>query len=312
MNLLSRAASLLLLLTPCASVLASDAIALVNGKPVSREAVVNLLIESHGLAAMQQLVLLELARQETQAAGLSVSRADIQREYEQSVDRLLIVEAPGERIEPADKRRVLDLLLEQKGISHAEFMISMERNAHLRKLVEKSIVLSEATLREEFSRTYGERVEVRDIIVADSSALSAALEALNRGEDFARVAERFSRHPSAAQGGLLPPFSFADDQIPPLVREAAFALAPGEVSAPLRVEERFHVLKLERRLPPEHARFEDVRAEVERSLRDRVVTAEMSRRAATSFEQATVKVLEPRLREPFEALRKRAAGQKQP
>ncbi|MBK8913901.1 MAG: peptidyl-prolyl cis-trans isomerase [Phycisphaerales bacterium] len=307
----SAALSILLLFFPHVAI-ASDAIALVNGKPVSREAVVNLLIESHGLAALQQMVLLELARQETQAAGIAVSRADVQREYEQSVERLLTAEAPGERIEAVDKRRVLDLLLEQKGISHAEFMISMERNAHLRKLVEKNVVLSEATLREEFSRTYGERVEVRDIIVADSAALSAALEALNRGEDFARVAERFSRHPSATQGGLLPPFSFADDQIPPLVREAAFALAPGEVSAPLRVEERFHVLRLERRLPPEHVRFEDVRAEVERSLRERVVTTEMSRRAAALFEKATVKVLEQRLREPFDALRQRAAAPSRP
>lgn len=285
----------------------ADAIALVNGKPVTRQAVVNLLLESHGIDALQQLVLLELARQEAERAGVKVSAADVQREYDRSVEKLAAAANPGQQLDAALRQRALEAILAQKGISHAEFRISMERNAYLRKLVEGRLEISESTLREEFARTHGARVVVRDIVLADTNELTAALQALNQGGDFADVARRYSRHPSAANGGQLPAFAFNDDAIPPLVREAAFGLQPGEVSAPLRVEERFHVLKLEQRLAPESVRFEDVRSAVAEQLRERVVPQEMGRLAAELFEKAAVKVLEPGLKGKFDELRQRAA-----
>ena len=183
----------------------------------------------------------------------------------------------------------------------------MERNAYLRKLVETEIKISEPTLREEFARTYGERVQIRDIVIADAKELSAALDALNKGMDFAEVAKRFSQHPTAPLGGQLEPFAFDDDRIPPLVRESAFGLRPGEVSSPLRVDERFHIIQLERRVSPDNVKFEDVKAQVEEKLRDRVIPQEMSKLAAELFEKAQIKVLDAKLKDKFEELKKQAA-----
>lgn len=290
-----------------------EAIALANGKPVSREAVLNLLLESHGIEALQQILLLDLARQEAERRGIKVTQADVQREYDSSVERLAraaAAGAPDGKLTDADKRRALDLMLEQKGLSHAEFSIGMERNAYLRKLVETQVKITDATLREEFARTYGERVQIRDIVIADAKELTAAMDALNKGMDFAEVAKRFSQHPSAPLGGQFEPFTFDDDRIPALVRESAFGLRPGEVSSPLRVEERFHIVKLEQRLAPENVKFDDVKAQVEDKLRDRVIPQEMSKLAAELFEKAQVKVLEPKLKDKFEELKKQAAQQK--
>lgn len=212
-------------------------------------------------------------------------------------------------MDEAAKRRALQTLLEQRGLSLAEFRLSMERNAHLRKLVEQSVVITEQTLREEYSRTYGEKVQVRHIQVAESSDLNEVLNRLNRGDDFAVVARELSRNPeSAAKGGELPAFAFDEASIPPVLREAAFALKPGEVSSPIRVEKWFHILKLERRIAPENVRFEDVKPQVEQALRERVIPQEMNRKATELYQQAKIKVIDAKLRDQYEELQKKAAA----
>ncbi|MCH7873278.1 MAG: hypothetical protein IID33_16405, partial [Planctomycetes bacterium] len=77
--------ALFVMLAPAASADAQnrdgDAIAIVNGRTITRQQVVDLLIESHGLGAMQQMIMLELARSETLLLVLDVTQADIQAEY---------------------------------------------------------------------------------------------------------------------------------------------------------------------------------------------------------------------------------------
>jgi parvulin-like peptidyl-prolyl isomerase len=285
-----------------------DALAFVNGKPIARQDVINLLIESHGLEILQQLIVLEIAKQETASRGLKVTPADVEAEFRQSVDRIGAAAGEGPMDEAA-KRQALASLLEQRGLSLAEFRLSMERNAHLRKLVEQSVAITDQTLREEYSRTYGEKVRVRHIQVAESSELNEVLNRLNRGDDFAVVARELSRNPeSASRGGELPAFTFDEASIPPVLREAAFALKPGELSSPIRVEKWFHILKLEQRIAPENVRFEDVKPQVEQALRERVIPQEMNRKATELYRQAKIKVIDAKLRDQYEELQKKSAA----
>lgn len=291
-----------------------DAIAIVNGKPLSRARVVDLLMQSHGIEAMQQLILLDLAKQESAKRGFKVQPSDVTTEFNRSLDKIAAA-AGGEVIDDAAKRQALDTLLEQKGLSLAEFMVGMERNAHLRKVVESEIKIDETVLREEFSRAYGEKVQIRhiQIPVAEPRELSDVIEQLNQKHEFADVARRLSRNAdTAAAGGELPTFTFDDPSIPAVLREAAFSMQPGEVSAPIRTESWYQILKLEKRIAPENARFEDVRAQVEQRFRDRVVPQEMSRLATELFKKAELRVIEPKLREKFDELRKKAIADETP
>ncbi|MBL8880993.1 MAG: peptidylprolyl isomerase [Phycisphaerales bacterium] len=291
-----------------------DAIAIVNGKSLSRARVVDLLMESHGIEAMQQLILLDLAKQESAKRGFKVQPSDVTSEFNRSLDKIAAA-AGGEVIDEAAKRLALDTLLAQKGLSLAEFMVGMERNAHLRKVVESEIKISDDLLREEFSRTYGEKVQVRHIQIpaAEPRELTDVIEQLNQKREFADVARQLSRNPdTAAGGGELPAFAFDDSTIPAVLREAAFSMQPGEVSAPIRVDNWFQILKLEKRIAPENAKFEDVRPQVEQRFRDRVVPQEMSRLATELFKKAEVRVIEPKLREKFEELRKKSAASESP
>ncbi len=287
-----------------------DAIAIVNGKPISKRALVKVLMDGYGLQVMQQLIVLELAKEETARLRLKVTAADVETEYRRALDQIAPPAKDGVALTEDEKRQSLEFMLQQKGVSMPEFMLGMERNAHLRKVVERDFKVDEATLREEFARTYGEKVEVRHIQVGDVAGLHQALRLLEAKTDFADVARQTSQNPeSAARGGLLEPFAFnaPDEQIAPALREAAFAMRPGEVSRPIKVGRWWHILKLERRIPPADAHFADVRDEVERQLRDRVIPERMNALVTELFRRAQIRVLEPELKKKFEELLRKNA-----
>ncbi len=285
-----------------------DAVATVNGDSIARADLVNVLLEARGLEIMQQLIVLQLARQESRRAGVSVGDADIQAEYRSALDSIAQnAGLSGEDASEANKRAALENVLKEKHISMAEFMIGMERNAHLRKVVERSFKVDEPTLREEFARTCGERVVVRHIQIAasDRATLAEVQRQLAAGADFAAVAAQLSQNPETApRGGLMEPFTFVDPYDPPRIpaamRELAFSLKADEVSNPLRLDQMIHVLKLDHRIAPENARFEDVRGEVERKLRERVLPQQMEKLAIDLFQKASVRVLDSSLREKYE------------
>lgn len=288
-----------------------DAIAIVNGKSISRQKLVDQLIESHGLEILQQMVLAEIAKQEAVKRGLRITPGDVEAEYQLSLTAM--VREAGMTPEDStdeNKRKALLTVLEKRGIAFGEFMITMERNAALRKLAEKDIKLSEATLREEFARLHGERVILRRITVpaGDTEAMNAVMTRLQRGEDFAAVAKAMSvDRESAARGGEMEPFAFTDEGIPAAFRERAFRLSTdGEVTTEWLVIERVaHMLKRERRLPAEGVRFEDVRDQVERSLRDRTMQEQMNRLGVELFNKANVKVLDSGLRKKYDEFKRR-------
>jgi parvulin-like peptidyl-prolyl isomerase len=288
-----------------------DAVAIINGQPLSKTKLVDVLIESHGLSVLQQLILADLARQHAARLGLRITAADVDREFDDALDRIARESGMAGNLATRDnKLKALNSVLESRGVSMAEFMIGMERNACLRRVVEKELVITDDTLREEFARTYSERVVVRHIQlpVGATGELNAVQAELARGADFADVARRLSRNvETAARGGELAPFTFDDASIPAALREAAFSMRPDEISPAIRTDEWLHILKFERRIPTENVRFEDVRSDVETRLRNREIPERMNRLAQSLFTSAKVAVVDPRLKPKYEELMKQNA-----
>jgi parvulin-like peptidyl-prolyl isomerase len=287
-----------------------DAIAIVNGQPIGKRRLVETLMESHGLSVLQQLMALELAKGETVRLKVPVNAADVEREYGRALAKIAPdVDELGKPLSDEERQKSLDNMLQQKGVTMSEFRLAMERNAHLRKAVEHGFQITEPTLREEFARLYGEKVEVRHIQIGDVNGLHEALNRLDKGEDFAAVTKLVSQNAeSAASGGLLAPFAFNDENIAPVLREAAFSMKPGEVSKPIRVTRWWHILKLERRIPATEVRFEDVHEKVEQALRDRVIPQEMNKLLAALYQKAQIRVLDSNLKQKYDKLVKNNAG----
>lgn len=280
-----------------------DAIATVNGRSIKRRDVVKLAMDARGLAAMQQLIVLKLSRQETKRLGITVTTADIEAENLSAARKIMDAAQGADTLKAADGQRLLEALLDKRGLSMAEFRIGMERNAHLRKVAELNVHIDAARVREEFARTYGAKVRIRHIELTSLKAAAKAQDYLRDGVTFEETARRLSvNRETAAGGGALPPFTYPDENIPAAMREAAFALVRGQVSLPIGAKGRFHLLKLEERIPPAGVKFGDVVDKVTTSLRERLVTEAMSKLATDLFQKARIRVIDPKLRKQYEKL----------
>jgi len=110
-----------------------------------------------------------------------------------------------------------------------------------------------------------EEVRARHILVEGEEDAKKAVARLKGGEDFAKVAKEISKDPgSGAEGGDLG--FFTKDRMVPEFAEAAFALKPGELSAPVKSQFGWHIIKLEeRRMKPVPA-FEQVKDRIAQAL----------------------------------------------
>jgi len=279
-----------------------DVLAVVNGRPIAKSRMVELLLRSHGAGLLEQLVGLEAAMEYATRQNISVSRSEIDREYELALSRLTdplasVVEGVGDR---AAGERALEAVLSERNISREEFLVTLRRNAYLRKCVQSAETFSEDDIRAEADRLYGERVLVRHIQLGSSADLARAQERLEAGEEFGEVAARLSANTaSARQKGLLDPFSANDDRVPAPFRQAAFALKAGEEPRVVRIGEWHHLLILEQRIPAERYDLTVVRVEVERSLRDRVTEEQMRELFERLMRDAQVDIRDESLKQDY-------------
>ncbi len=109
-----------------------------------------------------------------------------------------------------------------------------------------------------------EQVHLRQILVEERSRAEAAKQALDRGEDFAEVAARFSQGPKAHFGG--DQGRLARDDLPADFREQIFALEPGEISNIVTAYYGFLIFQVVERFDALTQPFEDVAAEIRQEL----------------------------------------------
>jgi peptidyl-prolyl cis-trans isomerase C len=89
-----------------------------------------------------------------------------------------------------------------------------------------------------------QEVHARHILLPTEAEANAILVELKKGTDFAELAKQKSKDPTAAaQGGDLG--YFTKDQMVPEFAEAAFKLDKGQVSAPVKSQFGWHIIKVE-------------------------------------------------------------------
>lgn len=212
------------------SVADADRAAEVNGVPISTWQVERHAAQrSSGDApvdsaeALQELVNLQLLREEAIRRGLDREAGTVEELYRQQTAVLA--------------NALIERYLEEMELSDAE--LRAEYDAQLAALP-----------RTEF--------KARHILLAEEAQAQAVIQELADGADFAALAEERSTGPSARQGGDLG--WFRANQMVPAFATALQSMQPGAVStAPVQTRFGWHVIKLEETRDVPLPEFEDVK-----------------------------------------------------
>jgi len=280
-------------------------IATVNQRPISRKRLFGLLLRTHGMKVLGQLIALEVVRQSAEAEGIAVTPADIRVEYDRALLRISspVPAATQPNLGEAAREMMLTEMLARRGLTREEFNLAMERQAYLRKLAVKRLKITDEQFRAQYEMMYDERVQVRHIQVSALRDVGPINRLLEAGRDFTEVAKFHSRNPrTSANGGLLPPFSRNQDDVPPQLREAAFKLELGQVSSAIRIGRDYHLVKPVKRFEKSKVKFEHVKEIVRVKLTERLLPELMDRIEKELVEQARKQIVitDPVLRKQFE------------
>lgn len=105
-----------------------------------------------------------------------------------------------------------------------------------------------------------EQVKARHILIKDDTGAEERIKELksrlDQGTDFAELAGSESEGPSAKKGGSLG-FITQDRMVEPF-SDAAFNLAPGEVSDPVKTQYGWHLIKVDEKKDAQSAEYDDV------------------------------------------------------
>lgn len=281
-------------------------LAVVNGVPIPRSEVEHLLFECHGLGMLENLILLNVAKQRAGELMLTVTAADVAAAHQDALRRLAspLGDQGGRSIDVQTAQTLLEQFLAAKNISDREWRLRMEQRAYLAKIAAAEVGKMEVTekmLREEYALTYGEKVQVRHMQLGSLAAVTRAKAMLAAGKEFELVARQMSENEfNAARGGLVSPFTRNDPGIPPLIRETAFGLKEGEVSTAVHEQNTYHLVKLEKRFPAGKVAFENTNQEaLRKSLVDRLIRLRQESLEGELLQSAAVDIRDPALRQAF-------------
>jgi foldase protein PrsA len=277
----------------------NEPVARINGKDISKDQLVQPLIETYGLNMLLNIVQLELTKQAAANAHVTVTPEDIAHEREFMLSKIF-----GPSAKKEDYEKLLDQFLAQKGMKKQEFDLVLEQQAYLHKIaipmVDKQV--TDDKVQEAFRSLYGETVHVKHIECGNLQDIAEAKRRLAAGQTFEQVAKEMSRNGNTAPlGGDLPPFSRQAGNYPQPFKDAAFALKVGEISDPVVSNQSYHLIKMYERIPPKAVKFEDVKDSVRADLVDRLsqVAIQNLRQQLSMQVLQTIQVLDPTLKKQF-------------
>lgn len=181
--------------------------------------------------------------------------ADRKRLIEPIVEaRLLVIEARARGYEDAQLRRQLDRLERDRLVAALEEVEIRDK-----------IVLDEAAVTAAVARR-AQVLHLHHLATATRPAADSLLARIGAGEDFAALARTHSIDPqTAATGGRLDPVTWGI--LPPVFEEVAYTLTPGAIGGPFAHAERWHLVRLDS-ITPDPAPRDSLAALVRRTFTD--------------------------------------------
>lgn len=162
--------------------------------------------------------------------------------------------------------RLLTDLRAVQGLGPTRWKALLRRNAMARALVQDQVKVTAEAVDAALDALHGPKRRCRVIALPDLKACAEARRRIDAGEAFGEVAADLSTDRSAERGGLVNPVSRLDPSWPSAFRQTLWSLQPGAVSAPVMLDQRYVIVRMESELPADPSQPGD-RAAAERDVR---------------------------------------------
>ncbi|TYA10984.1 peptidylprolyl isomerase [Paenibacillus faecis] len=236
----------------------AEAVATVNGKEITKDQLYDELSKAGGgEAALDELIMKELVRQEAAKKNITVTAADIDKEIETYKKNF-------------GSEENLNLALTQSGMTMELLRENLEMNQLLTKILEPEVKVTDEQVKQTFEENKAsfdtpEQVRASVILVKTEAEANEIIKELKAGKDFAELAKSKSLDEATKANGGDTDF-FARGEREEAVENAAFKLAKDEISGAVKTSEGYQVIKLTDRKEAHSATLEEKKEEIRKTL----------------------------------------------
>jgi parvulin-like peptidyl-prolyl isomerase len=233
-------------------------VATINGQPIAYQELAEECLLRFGEEVLEIEISHLLLQQALAKANLAVTEQDLNAEIAHAAKLAGVVDAQGQ----PDLDKWMQMATTEQDISKEQYMRdSVWPSAALKKLTSGKIQVTNDDLQKGFEANYAQRVRCRAIVLGNMRRAQEvwAKARQNPSMDyFGDLAEEYSIEPtSKALRGEVPPIRQHGGQ--PQLEEAAFALAPNELSGIIQMGDKFVILRCEGRTDPVDVNPQEVR-----------------------------------------------------
>jgi foldase protein PrsA len=243
----------------------TETAASVNGEKITKDELNTQLTEMYGAATLDSLITNKVIEMEADKQKVKVTGNEIDEELTK-----LQQSYGGEDAFAA--------ALEQNKVSIDRIREDIQTYLLAEKMIKPSIKVTEEEMETYFEENkesfdQKEQVKASHILVEDEATAKKVKKELDSGKDFAELAKEYSTDASnAAKGGDLG--YFGKGEMAKEFEKAAFGMKAGEVSAPVKTDFGYHIIKVADKKAAKTAVFEDHKEEIKESLFDQKIQNE--------------------------------------
>ena len=265
--------------------------ALVDGTILGWGEMRPLLNEAAGAVILEEVILDRMLVAELARTGHSVTDRDMERERDLFYRTL--------STDPDVAARLARELRIRQGLGRHRLRRLLHRNASLRALVAANVVISEEAIVRTHQILHGPTRRARLMVLPTLAEAQAAINRVRAGEFFGDVPVDVSTDASASRGGLLAPISHADPTYPQVMRDALWALDPGDVSTPILLAQQYAALMLVARIDGDGVPLEEARVEIQRQVRLSQQRLLMDQKARQLLTEVSVTIFDAALKDSW-------------
>ncbi len=288
-----------LALVSCPSRSAGDdtPVAVVNGQPITEEALRRALLAQEGPRVLVEMIDEIIIRQAAEEARVTAAPEMVKLREENA-----LAYSGGEA--------GLQAALQSAGLTPERFRERLRLGVLLDGVVLKQMKIADAEVEAYYRQhaerfAYGPQVRARMIMTTTRENAEALKAALDAGGDFAGLAKELSADPATApQGGDMGWFERED--YAQEISDVAFSLQPGQTSEVFAGPDGFYIVRVEDTRPAGRKPLAEVREEILSALKFERLPEERQRWLVERRRQARLGLADPEVRAAVQALLKTA------